>query len=187
MAETSGTGPAKAPAGIDAARITLRSAGYCVYCDRLVERDEHGGCSRAADHPAEGVSGVVWLAEGEPVPALPRFSVGAFLMPPVWGPAHGLWAGVIFLPLWVFADGAVASALERGGLATAGAVAIVTLTIVAQAWFAKRGPGLAWRRVCDRVSVAAFARSERWWAIAMVPVALLVFGWAAYYRFVVAG
>ncbi len=175
------------PAGLDAARLHVRTAGYCVLCDRIVERGDDGACARNPDHPAQAVSGTVILAEDEPVPQLPRFNVGAFLVPPVWGPAHGLWAGAIFLPMWLFMDSVIATAIGRGSASAAGGVAIVALTLGAQAWFAKRANGLAWRRVSDRVPIEEFARRERVWAVALVPVAALLIGWAVYYRLVLAG
>ena len=35
---------------------------------------------------------------------LPRFNIGAFLMPGIWGPAHGFWVCILFYPLYVFID-----------------------------------------------------------------------------------
>lgn len=173
-------------AGLDVARIRLRNAGYCVLCDRIVERDESGACSNDPGHPAQALSGTIWLGEGEEVPQLPAFNWGAFLVPPVWGPAHGQWAGAIFLPVWLFVDSAVAAGVERGGAALAGAMAIASVTAAVQYWFAKRANGLAWRRVCDRMALDEFARRERIWAVALVPVAVLLLGWATYYRLVFA-
>jgi hypothetical protein len=181
MAET------PAPPGLDAARVGLRTAGYCVVCDRIVERAPDGGCSRVADHPAAGITGRVLLKPGEPVPSLPRFNLAAFLIPMIWGPAHGLWAGAIFLPMWLFMDSVIASAAGRAPAFRLAAFFVTLMTISAQAWFAKRGNGLGWRRVSDRVSVAEFARRQRLWAVASVPVFLLLVGWGVYYRMVLAG
>ncbi len=164
----------------------MRRAGYCVLCDRMVEVDAGGGCSADPSHPVQAISGIVVLDGAEPVPQLPRFNWAAFLVPPVWGPAHGQWAGVIFLPIWLFADGAVASAPGRGVPGIAGAVAIVVLTAAAQGWFGKRANGLAWRRVAGRISIERFRAQQRSWAIAMVPVAALLLGWATYYQLVLA-
>jgi len=173
-------------AGLEAARLPMRSAGYCVLCDRIVERGTDGQCSRRPDHPARALGGTIVLSDTDPVPQLPRFNFGAFLVPPIWGPAHGQWAGAIFLPVWLFMDSVVGSAIGRGSGAAAGAVVIVTLTLGAQAWFAKRANGLAWRRVSDTVSIAKYARRERIWALALVPVAIAAVGWAVYFRLVLA-
>ena len=35
---------------------------------------------------------------------VPRFNLAAFLLPPIWGPAHGIWATVLFYPAWLLVD-----------------------------------------------------------------------------------
>ena len=179
------TRPAE-PGGLEAARVELRVAGYCVLCDRIVERAPGGGCTRNPEHPPAAISGRVVLDPGEPLPALPLFNLAAFLVPPVWGPANGQWAGAVFLPTWLFVDSAIASAVGRGAGVALGAVLVVCATLAAQAWFAKRANGLAWRRIAESVSVGEFARRQRVWAVASIPVFLLLMGWGAYYRVVLA-
>ena len=34
----------------------------------------------------------------------PWLNIGALLMPPIWGPAKGIWVTILWYPLWVFAD-----------------------------------------------------------------------------------
>ena len=174
-------------AGLDAARVQARTAGYCVMCDRIVERAAGGGCSANPEHPAAAVTGRLVLGADDPVPQLPRFNVAAFLVPPVWGPANGQWAGAIFLPMWLFMDSVIASAMGRGLALGMGAVLVVAATLGAQTWFAKRANGLAWRKVSDRVSVADFAARQRVWAVVSVPLFVLLLGWGVYYRLVLAG
>ncbi|MDZ4168621.1 MAG: viscotoxin-A3 [Coriobacteriia bacterium] len=162
--------------------LHLRTAGYCVLCDRIVERLANGTC--AAGHPAEAISGRIVLTGEEPVPQLPRFNLAAFLLPPVWGPAHGLWAGAIFLPLLLFADSILRST-GRGAFAVGGALFVIVATLAMMAWFAKRANGLAWRRVSDRVSVAEYVRRERLWAAVAVPTAAVLLGAALYFDLVI--
>jgi len=173
--------------GLEAARVEVRSAGYCVLCDRIVECTPQGGCARNPEHPSQAVTGRVVLGSDEPVPVLPRFNVAAFLVPPVWGPANGQWAGAIFLPMWLFMDSVIASARGRGPALAVGAALIVTATLGAQAWFAKRANGLAWRRVSERLSVDEFVKRQRMWAVASIPLFVLLVGWGVYYRAVLAG
>lgn len=168
---------------LSAARLRLNSAGYCVLCDRIVVRGEHGDCP--AGHPAAAISGKMLLGSTEPVPQLPRFNLAAFALPPIWGPAHGQWTGVFFLPIWLFADSAIANAWRGPAMAVA-AIAIALGTLAFQAYFAKRANGLGWRRVCAEVTVEEFARRQRVWAIACVPAGLALLGWGLYYRFVLA-
>lgn len=165
-----------------AARLTVRLAGYCVVCDRIVERDAEGACP--AGHPPQAITGKLVLGPDEPVPRLPRFNLAAFLLPPIWGPAHGQWAGAIFLPLWLFADSVVRTAAH--GLVTAiAAVVVVGLTLAGMAWFGKRANGLAWRRVWDRVSVDEFIRRQHIWALACAPVSAALLALALYFDLVV--
>lgn len=170
------------PAGLEAARLELRQAGYCVHCDRIVERTAEGACP--AGHPSADVTGRVVLAPEEPVPSLPRFNLAAFLVPPIWGPAHGQWTGAIFLPLWLFADSTFRS-VGRNAATMIAAVVVGAGTLAAMAWFAKRANGLAWRDQWDRVSVAEYTKRERAWALLAVPLAALLLAAALYFNLVV--
>jgi hypothetical protein len=172
-------------AGAEAARLVLRSAGYCVLCDRIVERSANGECPAA--HPAAAISGNIELDDDEPVPQLPRFNVAAFLVPPIWGPFHGQWVGVIFLPLWLFVDNVVGASNGRGTGSAVGGAFVVVATLAAQAFFAKRANGVGWRRVADRVSVPDYVRRERVWAWVSASLFAALLGWVAYYRLVMAG
>lgn len=171
-----------AAGGEEAARIRLRHAGYCVLCDRIVERDDADACPNG--HPAEAVTGHVVLGDDDALPQLPRFNLAAFLIPPVWGPAHGLWAGAIFLPMWLFAD-SILRTVGGGMPGAVGGAVVIGVTLAMMWWFARRANGLAWRRVCDRVGVGEYARRERVWAIVSVPVAALLIGMALYFDLVV--
>lgn len=116
---------------------------------------------------------------------LPRFNLAAFLMPPVWGPAHGAWEGVIFLPMWLFADSAVVAGVQRGGGSAVAAALIAGGTLLAQAWFARHANTIAYRRVAHATSVAAFLGRQRIWAVALAPATLAMWAWAVYYDVVV--
>lgn len=171
--------PAEQPANLDAARLDLRQAGYCVHCNAIVERDQWGACANG--HPAEAVSGRIMLSAEEPLPVLPRFNLAAFLIPPVWGPAHGQWAGAFFLPIWLFADSAIVASLSRGAGSKLVAAVVVVATLAAQWWFSSRANGLGWRHVCDRFSVEEFLARQRLWAALAIPLALLLLSWAVWF------
>lgn len=174
---------ASVAAGLDAARLDVRQAGYCVFCNRIVVRGEDGSCD--AGHPAQGIAGRIVLDDGQQPPALPRFNIAAFLLPMIWGPAHGQWAGAVFLPLWLFADSIVRSSADMGTAGRVAAAGAVAVTVAMAAWFARRADGLGWRRVCDRVSVEAWAARQRVWAAASVPVAAVLLGAALYFNTVI--
>ena len=183
MAEPAANSKNAEATGIDAARLDVRTAGYCVYCDRIVVRQADGSCPEG--HPAEGVSGRITLVDDDPVPVLPRFNVAAFVLPIIWGPANGQWVGAVFLPIWLFMDSIIGTA-NAGGIPTQiAAPVVVVLTLAFQAYFAKRANGVAFRRVCGRVSVAEFKRQQLIWAIASFPVSAALLGWAAWFSIVV--
>lgn len=173
-------GTAAAPAAtLDDARLGVRFAGYCVYCDHIVERAEDGGCPKG--HPADGVTGRIVLIDDDPLPELPSFSWAAFLVPFVWGPAHGQWVGLLFLPIWVFVDSILGTA-GRGGAAAVGAAVVLAATLAFEWLFAKRANGLAFRRVITTQTAEEFTRRQRIWAIAAVPAAMLLLACAIWFH-----
>lgn len=166
------------------ARLDVRFAGYCVDCDRIVERADDGSCPHG--HPVTSVAGKIVLVEGDEVPRLPRFNLAAFLIPFIWGPAHEQWVGAAFLPIWLFLDTIVGTASKGGVPGTVAAVFVVVATFGFQAFFAKRANGVSYRQVIAHTSVAEFARKERIWAIASIPAAALLIGWIVWFHVVVA-
>jgi hypothetical protein len=170
---------AEAVGGVDDARLDLRSVGYCVICERLVERGADGRC--AEGHLPEAVHGQMLLSADEPVPVLPRFNLAAFLIPLFWGPVNGQLVGALFLPIWLFADSAITSAIQRGGWMWIAAVVVACGTLGFQYFFARHANGVAFRRLIGRVSVDEYLRRQRLWAIVAVPVAALLLGWAIYF------
>ena len=165
--------------GLDDARLDLRSVGYCVICERLVERGADGRC--AESHVPEAIHGQMLLPADEPVPELPRFNLAAFLIPLLWGPAHGQLVGALFLPIWLFADSAIVSAAQRGGFMWIAAVVVACGTLAFQYFFARHANGVAFRRVMGRLTVGEYLHRQRIWAIAAVPIAALLLGWAIYF------
>ncbi|MDP2232926.1 MAG: hypothetical protein Q8K89_04765, partial [Actinomycetota bacterium] len=79
-----------------------------------------------------------------PSASLPRFNWGAFLMPPIWGVAHGQWAGVFFLPAWAFVDNVVRAGRSFGAWSTVMGAAMVLATLALQVLFAMNADKIAW-------------------------------------------
>jgi hypothetical protein len=172
-----------APVGsLDDARLDLRSVGYCVICERLVERRADGRC--ADGHLPEAVHGQMLLTADEPLPVLPRFNLAAFLIPLFWGPANGQWVGAFFLPIWLFADSAIVSAVQRGGWMYIAAVVVACGTLGFQYFFARHANGVAFRRVIGRQSVEEYLHRQRIWAVVAIPIAAALLGWAIYFDLV---
>ena len=44
---------------------------------------------------------------------LPRLNIGALLMPPIWGPAHGFWVTILYYPAWLLADNVFYAAAQE--------------------------------------------------------------------------
>jgi hypothetical protein len=145
----------------------------------MVELAADGSCP--GGHASEAVSGRIQIEEGEPLPGFPRFNWGAFFVSPVWGVAHGLWAGVFFVPLWVFVDNAVRSTIGQAGWVRALAWATAGGTLVFQYEYARMANRLAWRRACGRMTLEAYIRRERIWGAAGAAAILVLGGWAGLY------
>lgn len=164
------------------ARLDLRSAGYCVMCDAIVERTAGGSC--AAGHSAEAIAGQIVLPHDEPIPVLPRFNLAAFLIPPIWGPAHGQWVGAFFLPIWLFADSAIVAAVRYGGALWIPAALVIAGTLAFEYFFARRGNGVAFRRVMHKMTAEEFAARQRTWAFVAIPITVALIGWGLYFDLV---
>lgn len=170
--------------GLAQARLDLRSVGYCVYCDALVERRADGTCDQR--HPPEAIAGRILLLDDEPIPQLPRFNWAAFFLPPIWGPAHGQWAGAFFLPIWLFADSAIFSAVRQGGWFWVAAVVVFSGTLGFEYFFARRANGVAFRRVMASMTLAEYERRQRTWTWFAVPAGVALIGWGIYFDIVLA-
>ncbi|MDR1413091.1 MAG: hypothetical protein LBJ07_04100 [Actinomycetes bacterium] len=162
------------------------TAGYCVYCNRIVARDEAAGCARAG-HAPDAVRGLLDLQSGGSLPTpLPRMNWAAALMPPVWGVAHGAWAGVLAFPLWLFLDSALQAAAHMPAtvpttghiIVWSGASVLALGTIAFMYWFGFRGWGVAFRRRYDTglgvLPYPQFLKQERRWAWLCVPLFIVV-------------
>lgn len=99
-------------------------------------------------------------------PPIPRFNWGAFLIPPVWGVAHGQWAGVFFVPLWVFVDNMVRGPRPFGVWTVLLGYSMAAVTLGCQVAFAANANRLAWSRVAGHMALDEFVRRQRIWAVA---------------------
>lgn len=116
---------------------------------------------------------------------LDRFNWGAFLMPPIWGVAHGQWPGVFFLPAWAFVDNVLRGERVFGVWTQVVAGAMVLATLALQYAFARNANRVAWGKSRGRVPVETFLRRQRVWAIAsaLLAVGMGVWIWAYIARF----
>ena len=175
------------------ARRPQDTVGFCMACNELVRRTPKADCPH--DHPAEIVFGALDVAPDEDIPQLPRFNWAAFFMPPIWGVAHGApVAGLIVLPLWLFLDSNIQSAvygvdaatplsMRIGVYAMAGLIALLTMALMV--WFGKTGWGVAWRRQYgdgqSSTSMKQFVKEERRWYWVCIPLFFILLGYAIFY------
>ena len=122
--------------------------------------------------------------EEEFMAGIPRFNLAAFLLPPIWGPAHGNWITILFYPLWIFVDNCIYSAYV---MRTPGAIAIAVVMVVALAvatWMYAMvaGPMAAHRTAEMGVPKEKYIRRQRIWAVVSIVVAALMLGFATYYN-----
>lgn len=118
---------------------------------------------------------------------VPRFNVGAFFMPGIWGPAHGLWVSILFYPLWLLADNVFFAAFsQRTVLACVLAGAVFVFMTGLTLAFSLLGQPYAWHRAAARgVSKERYLAGQRIWAVACVALGLLAVGVATYYNLIV--
>ncbi len=110
-------------------------------------------------------------------PPIPRFNWGAFLIPPIWGVAHGQWAAVFFVPLWVFVDNMIRGPRPFGVWSVVVGYAMAAVTLGFQVAFALNANRFAWSRVADQISPEEFRRRQRIWGVAGLAGAVAVAAW----------
>lgn len=115
---------------------------------------------------------------------IPRVNIGALFLPPIWGPAHGIWATILWYPIWLFADNAFfALYTERTVLSVVIALVIfVTLTALTVAFAIIGQPIAAHRAAARGVSKEDYLKRERIWAVVSVIVGVAMIAAATYYN-----
>ncbi len=155
--------------------------GFCIACNAIVPIGPDGGCINGHDPGSVHATGEAPVDAEFPV--MPRINWGAFLMPPIWGPAHHIWASIFFYPIWLLADTCLRTAAGMGGW-RGGLLATAVLIVMGgvEVWFAMTASGPAYARMAGRYSLERYLRRERTWAWAMLPIALAFIALATYYN-----
>ncbi len=115
---------------------------------------------------------------------LPRLNIAALLIPPIWGPAHGFWATILFYPAWLIADNLFyATVQEPSVFAILLSVLVGIALIGATVAFALVSQPIAAHRAEDAgVSRETYLKRQRWWAVVGVVVGLLIVVLATVYN-----
>lgn len=118
---------------------------------------------------------------------IPRLNIGALFLPPIWGPAHGMWATILIYPIWLFADNALYAAwTERTVLSiVVAAILFVSLAAGTVVFSILSQPFAAHRAASKGVDKEDYLRRERIWAVACVVVGIIAIGWATYFNLIV--
>lgn len=105
---------------------------------------------------------------------VPRFNLAAFLLPPIWGPAHGMWAAILFYPAWLLVDNLLYAMYSQPSVMS---VALVTVA------FALISQPFAWHRAHGMGKTKAqYLSAQRKWAVGCVFGALAMLVLATAYN-----
>lgn len=122
--------------------------------------------------------------EDEFMKGLPRFNVAAFLLPPIWGPAHGFWITILYYPIWLLMDNLFyATFTDPAPLSVALSIFALVLLVGLTVVFAIVSQPLAAHRAEDQgVSRTAYLKRQRVWAIGCAIGAVIMLTLATFYN-----
>ena len=118
---------------------------------------------------------------------LPPLNLGALFMPPIWGPAHGIWITILYYPAWLLIDNLFYGVYENPQpltitLAVIAGLILAGVTIV----FARASQVYALRRDLSRGKTKEHYRKRQViWAVTMGILAAVMLGAATYYNLVI--
>lgn len=101
---------------------------------------------------------------------VPRFNLAAFLLPPIWGPAHGIWATILFYPAWLLVDNLLYAMYSTPSvMSVAVALSALFLLVLVTVFFALISQPYAWHRAHDRGKTKQqYLSAQRKWAVGCV-------------------
>ena len=115
-------------------------------------------------------------AEEKFMKGIPRFNVGAFIMPAIWGPAHGIWAAITFY----------AAFSQRTALSIAIAAIVFVVMVGITVAFALIGQPIAAHRAASRGKTKEeYLASQRVWTVVCLVIGLIAIAAATYYNLVI--
>ena len=114
-------------------------------------------------------------------------NLGALFMPPIWGPANGIWITILYYPLWLFADNLFYEAvMNPSTLSVIFAILVAVLLAVVTIVFARVSQGYACERAINMGKTKQwYIKRQRVWAVAMGVLAAVMIAAATYYNFAI--
>lgn len=124
------------------------------------------------------------ISREELMEGVPFFNIGAMFMPPIWGPAHGIWLTIVFYPLWIVADSSLWAAYTNPTpLSIAAALGVFVLGVAATLMFAHtcqwHGLVRAFERGHDK---EWYLKRQKAWAIFCVIFAIVLIAIATWFN-----
>lgn len=115
---------------------------------------------------------------------LPRFNIGAFLLPPIWGPAHGIWVTILYYPVWIFVDNLFYATYQSPTVlsVTLSILAFLLLLGITVAFAIVSQPFAAHRAEAKGVSRSQYLKHEKAWAMGCVIGGVVMLSLATYYN-----
>lgn len=160
-------------------RPGMRFVGYCKACRCFEELDRE--CKDHLRHDRHDMALIMEVPEDAPLPHIPAFNWGAFLMPPIWGAGHGQVFAVVLYPLWLMVDNLLWGAIHGtaspvlAGISLAGTLAFMF-------FYARTANYVAYMRVITTMSPREFVARERAWAVGMAVLAIAMVAFATWYN-----
>lgn len=114
-------------------------------------------------------------------------NLGALFMPPIWGPANGIWITILYYPLWLFADNLFYEAfMNPAPLSVIFSIVVGVVLAVVTIVFARVSQGYACERAISMGKTKEwYIKRQRVWAVTMGILAVVMIGMATYYNFVI--
>lgn len=118
---------------------------------------------------------------------LPPVNLGAMFMPPIWGPAHGIWITILYYPAWLLIDNLLYGAYTNPSPLTVILAIIATLILAGVTIiFARASQVYALRRDLSRGKTKEqYKKRQVIWSITMGVLAAVMLGTATYYNLVI--
>ncbi len=115
---------------------------------------------------------------------IPSLNLGALLMPPIWGPAHGIWITILYYPVLLFADNLIYSAYENPQpLSIVLSIVTIAILVGVTVVFARASQGYAYQRSLERgMTKEAYLKRQRIWAIVSAIILVVMVCAATYYN-----
>ena len=118
---------------------------------------------------------------------LPPINLGALFMPPIWGPAHGIWITILYYPIWLFADNLLYAAYSNPApLSIALAVLMAVILAIVTIVFARVSQGYACQRALKRGKTKeTYLKEQKIWAVVSALIAVVFLAAATYYNIMI--